>query len=343
MTLSRYILIYYGKSTLVVTIHSPAEKRNQERGSRELQKQLFFLDSFLKACYTLHMGAMRPAMTPERIAEINELIETNPEWNRTKLSKELCGIWDWRGENGQIKDISCRDVLRALDAGGKIKLPKRKAGGRMKGSGSEVVALMLHDTTPIEGLLSEIAPLSIEVVSVKNDLAEFKSYIAGYHYLGYDRNIGENIKYFVKDRHGQTLACLMFGSAAWKCDGRDKFIGWGRQSREKSLRYLTNNSRFLIFPWVKVPHLASHILSLICRRISNDWVTKYGHPLYMLETFVECNRFQGTCYKAANWIHVGKTTGRGRDSKSHKAVLPIKDVLVYPLNKRFRELLKQDY
>ena len=285
------------------------------------------------------MRAMRPKITEEKIAEINKLIETNPEWNRSKLSQELCKIWGWIGENGQLKDISCRDVLRALDLAGKIKLPKPQRYGRSKG-GAEIVPLMLHDTALIEVTLSALKPLSLEVVAGKNNLMEFKSYVAQYHYLGYDRNIGENIKYFVRDRHGRILACLMFGSAAWKCEGRDTFIGWSSDKRKEKLRYMTNNSRYLIFPWVKVPHLASHILSLVCRQISNDWVAKYGHPLYMLETFVERERFKGTCYKAANWLHVGETTGRGRDSKSAQAVLPIKEVFVYPLNKNFRELLK---
>ena len=278
-------------------------------------------------------------MTQERIEEINKLIECNPDWHRTKLSQELCKMWGWRGENGQIKDVSCRDVLRALDAKGKIKLPKRQKNGRLKG-GADEVALMLHDNTPIDEALSELKPLSLEVIVGKNNLMEFKSYVAQYHYLGYDRNIGENIKYFVRDKHGRTLACLAFGSAAWKCEGRDKFIGWGNDKRRENLRYMTNNCRYLIFPWVKVSHLASHILSLVCRQISNDWVAKYGHPLYALETFVERERFQGTCYKAANWVLVGKTTGRGRDSKSAEPVLPIKDVFVYPLNKNFRELLQ---
>ena len=278
-------------------------------------------------------------MTPERIEEINIMIKRNPSWHRSKLSQELCKIWGWIGENGQLKDVSCRDILRALDAAGKIKLPKGRNSGRIKGA-AETVALMLHDTEPVEEPFPKLTPLSIDVATGKSSLMEFKSYIAQYHYLGYDRNIGENIKYIVKDRHGRILACLMFGSAAWKCEGRDRFIGWDSESREKSLRHVTNNSRFLILPWVKVPHLASHILSLICRRISGDWVAKYGHPLYMLETFVECGRFQGTCYKAANWLRVGKTTGRGRNSKSTEAVLPIKDVYVYPLDKRFRELLK---
>ena len=284
------------------------------------------------------MKAIRPKITEEKIAEINELIKAKPEWNRSKLSQELCKMWEWIGENGQLKDISCRDVLRVLDAAGKIKLPKRRTHGHTKGGADDVV-LMLHDTTPIEEPLSLLKPLSLEVVVGKSNLMEFKSYVAQHHYLGYDRNIGENIKYFVRDGQGRILSCLMFGSAAWKCEGRDTFIGWSNDKRREKLRYITNNSRYLIFPWVKVPHLASHILSLVCRQISKDWVNKYGHPLYMLETFVERERFQGTCYKAANWIHVGKTTGRGRDSKSKEAVLPIKDIFVYPLDKHFREFL----
>jgi hypothetical protein len=284
------------------------------------------------------MKAMRSEITAEKIAEINELIKTNPNWHRSKLSQELCKIWCWIGENGQLKDISCRDVLRALDAAGEIKLPKPQKYGRSRG-GADIVPLMLHETEPIDVSLSALVPLSLEVVLGKGNLAEFKSYVAQYHYLGYDRNIGENIKYIARDRYGRILACLAFGSAAWKCEGRDRFIGWDNEKRKNGLRHMTNNTRYLIFPWVKVPNLASHILSLVCRQISNDWVAKYGHPLYMLETFVECERFRGTCYKAANWVHVGKTTGRGRNSKSAEAVLPIKDVYVYPLDKRFRELL----
>jgi hypothetical protein len=198
---------------------------------------------------------------------------------------------------------------------------------------------MLHDMSPIEAPLSKLTPLAVELVSHKDDLMEFKSYIEQHHYLGYDRNIGENIKYFVCDRHGRRLACLAFGSAAWKCGARDGRIGWCKGQREAALKYITNNSRFLIFPWVRVPHLASHILSLVCRRISSDWSAKYGHPLYMLETFVECGRFQGTCYKAANWKFVGKTTGRGRNSKTSVGKLPIKDVYLYPLHRRFLEML----
>jgi hypothetical protein len=277
-------------------------------------------------------------MTPERIEQINRLIADNPSWNRTKLSQELCKIWDWAGENGQIKEVSCRDVLRGLDSAGKIKLPEKLAPGRLKGCDGKVT-LMVHDMSPVECLLSELMPLSVEVVNGKYNLAEFKSYIEQHHYLGYDRNIGENIKYFVYDRFGRRLSCLMFGSAAWSCKPRDTYIGWDSDIRKTALRYMTNNSRFLIFPWVKVQHLASHVLSLVSHRISSDWVAKYGHPLYMLETFVECGRFHGTCYKAANWKCVGKTTGRGRNSTTYIGELPIKGIYLLPLHKRFREKL----
>jgi hypothetical protein len=285
------------------------------------------------------MNSSRPEITPERIEQINKMIADNPDWHRTKISQELCRLWGWIGENGQIKDVSCRDVLRALDSMGKIKLPQRRAYGHTKG-GIETIAFMLHDTLPIETTLSNLTPLAVEVVKDKHSLMEFKSYIAQYHYLGYDRNIGENIKYFVYDCNGRQIACLMFGSAAWSCQGRDKFIGWNKNSRNaSSLRYITNNSRFLIFPWIKVPHLASHILSLISRRISSDWMEKYGHLVYLLETFVERDRFKGTCYKAANWIYVGETTGRGRNDIVNKYALPKKEVFLYPLHKRYSKKL----
>ena len=297
------------------------------------------MDSQSWNVYSYCMGTTRPAMTPERIEQINTLIRENPSWHRSKLSQELCELWGWKGENGQTKDVSCRDVLRALDAAGKIKLPQRVRNGRIAGKAERVVP-MLHDMAPVEGPLSELTPLAVEVVSEKYSLMEFKSYIEQHHYLGYDRNIGENIKYFVHDRHGRRLACLMFGSAAWSCEQRDSYIGWGRERRKTALKYMTNNSRFLIFPWVDVRHLASHILSLICRRISSDWQAKYGHPLFCLETYVEIGRFRGTCYKAANWKRVGITAGMGRNSKMGVVgEIPLKDIYLYPLHKRFREEL----
>ena len=289
------------------------------------------------------MGSTRPDMTPERIEQINNMIRDNPGWHRSRLSMELCERWDWKGENGQPKDISCRDVLRALDAAGKIALPKQLTRGRPAG-GADRISLMAHDTAPIEGRLQDLLPLAVEVVTGKQGLMEFKSYIGQFHYLGYDRNIGENIKYFVSDRQGRRLACLMFGSAAWSCEQRDRYIGWDRDRRKMALKYMTNNVRNLVFPWVTVRYLASHILSLISRRISSDWMAKYGHPVYLLETFVELGRFRGTCYKAANWKRVGITAGMGRNSKTGTVgELPLKDIYVYPLHKRFREKLNEPF
>jgi hypothetical protein len=152
-------------------------------------------------------------------------------------------------------------------------------------------------------------------------------------------SVGENLKYMVYSAQGQLLACLLFGSSAWSCASRDAFIGWNAKSRRANLIYTTNNTRFLILPWVKVEHLASHILGLICKRIASDWQTKYGHELYLLETFVEKSRFRGTCYKAANWVCVGQTKGRSRNDRYNKLKVPIKDIYLYPLSKNFREVL----
>jgi hypothetical protein len=143
------------------------------------------------------------------------------------------------------------------------------------------------------------------------------------------------------DREQTPLACLLFGSAAWKCAPRDEFIGWDTEARRANLRYLTNNMRFLILPWVRVPHLASHILGRVTRRINLDWVRKYGHPLCLLETFVERDCFQGTCYRAANWICVGQTRGRSRNDRDHTLRVPVKDIYLYPLAKGFRDILSQ--
>ncbi len=199
---------------------------------------------------------------------------------------------------------------------------------------------MLHDTTQIAADIKDILPIRLEIVPERTfQIQEFKSLIDQYHYLGFDRNVGENLKYMVYSWQGKLLACLLFGSAAWSCAPRDQFIGWNTVSRRNHLIYTTNNTRFLILPWVKVPHLASHILGLIVRRIVADWQSKYSHPLYLLETFVEKERFKGTCYKAANWIHVGETTGRSRNDRYSNLQVPIKEIYLYPLHRRFREVL----
>jgi len=223
-----------------------------------------------------------------------------------------------------------------LEKAGHIHLPPHIKRLRKPGDAKKIKHLV-HDETPIVKKLGDLQPLNIEIVRAGKRMVEFKSYIDQYHYLGFDRFIGERMAYYVSGKNGEPLACLLFGSAAWSCRERDSFIGWNKDERAHSLYMLTNNTRFLIFPWVNVPHMASHILSLITKRISSDWELQYGHKLCLLETFVECDRFKGTCYQAANWMNVGQTTGRGRDGGHHNAILPKKNVYLYPLLKDYRQ------
>lgn len=297
------------------------------------------MDSKIESWHNTGMGHNKPFITTEHINQINILINEHPDWNRTYLSQRLCEIWDWRSPVGQLKDISCRDLLRALEKKGQVCLPTAQRWPRRPGIGADKIILFKHEVKSINVNLSEITPLQIEIVKTRDNIRLFKSYIHQYHYLGFDRSVGESIKYIVYNNSGYVLACLMFGSAAWSCRARDKYIGWDTTQRHNSLHLLTNNSRFLIMPGIKVPHLASHILGAITRRISSDWQDKYGHKIYLLETFVECQRFRGICYKAANWKCVGQTAGMGRNCKTTVGELPIKDIYVYPLVKNFREVL----
>jgi hypothetical protein len=254
------------------------------------------------------------------------------------LSKNLCELWNWRGENGVAKDISARDLLRDLDAKGVITLPAPLKKSRSGGGGDKIINCE-HDTTPISCPLSELMPLRVEVVAKKEEVMVFKSYVNNYHYLKFDRNIGENIKYAISSQDGRPLASLMFCASAWACRARDEYIGWDSEQRQAALKFTANNSRYLIYPWIQCANLASHTLALVCRRLSSDWEAKYSHPLYLAETFVEQGRFRGTCYAASNWIHVGETTGRGRGSKTSLATLPIKDIWLYPLARDARKKL----
>lgn len=285
----------------------------------------------------------RPTITEKHIDQINGLINANPGWNRTVLSQRLCEIWDWRSAAGQIKDISARDLLRSLDEKGLINLPSAKRWPRAPGVGADKIIDMEHELESYSTKLLEVTPLRIEIVTSRCDTQIFKSYIAQYHYLGYARSVGESIKYFVYSNKGDILACLMFGASAWSCRARDEYIGWDTAQRKAGLHLITNNSRYLILPGVNIPHLASHVLGAAARRISGDWQAKYGHKIHLLETFVEFPRFQGTCFKAANWKCVGKTAGMGRNCRTAAGELPIKDIYVYPLTADFREsLTKQE-
>lgn len=279
-------------------------------------------------------------ITPEHIAEIRALMAENPAWNRTRLSRELCERWDWRNDVGRIKDMAARTLLLKLDRAGEIRLPPSRAAGNLNAFRNRRIAEVEHDRTPVECALGALRPLRIEpLAGGDRRMGLFKFLLHRYHYLGHRNCVGENLKYLISDRSGRVLGCMLFGSAAWKAGSRDEFIGWDRQARERNLRLMTNNTRFLILPWVRVPHLASHLLARICRVLPAHWMGKYGHPVHLLETFVERDRFRGTCYRAAGWRHVGTTTGRSRNDTHQTLSVPVKEVFVQPLCADFRRRL----
>lgn len=278
-------------------------------------------------------------VTAADIELIRALLAAHPAWGRTPLSVELCRRWDWRNARGRLKDMACRTLLLKLERAGHIRLPPRMrpSPNGLRNRHPPIAPLAYE---PVRGPLHDLLPLSVEVVGPGSDGARlFDSLLAHEHYLGHRNTVGENLRYLVRDRHGRPVACALFGSAAWKCAARDAFIGWDRATRERNLPYLTNNTRFLIPSWVKVPHLASHVLGLIARRIRADWQAKYAHPVHALETFVDRSRFKGTCYRAANWLRLGETQGRTRNDRAHRIRAAVKDVYLYPLVADFRREL----
>jgi hypothetical protein len=280
-------------------------------------------------------------VTPEVLAQVRGLIAGQPAWSRRRLALELCRQWQWQNGAGQIKDMAARSFLDKLEARGWIELPARQ---RRRGPGFAPRLALLPPSPPaeIKGSLAQLRPLQWQVFNARQfPAARFNAYLARYHYLAYRSTVGENLGYLVRDRHGRDLACALFGAAAWKIQPRDGFIGWSDDQRRTRLGRVVNNSRFLILPWVRVPELASHILGRVARRVARDWQAHYGHRVVLLETFVERDRFRGSCYRAANWIGVGQTQGRTRQDRAHRLQAPVKEVLVYPLQADFREELCQ--
>ena len=270
---------------------------------------------------------------------IRQLIDAHPSWNRTKLSEHIAQSWQWRNQAGQLKDMACRTMLLKLEQKGLLCLPARQRSNNSC-AGRPVALLMAQPLVePIESQLSILEPLSIVAAHSREELSLFDWLLWRYHYLPYFRAVGENIKYLVFDCRARPLACLLYGAAAWKLSVRDEFIGWTKQQREANLCYLANNLRFLILPWVRVKNLASCLLSASLSMLSGHWQLKYGHPIYLAETFVECERFRGTCYRAANWSWLGQTQGRGRNDRSRQLSVPIKDIYVRTLCKDFRQRL----
>ena len=279
-------------------------------------------------------------ITPEEILFLRQFIAEHSQLSRRKLSAKVCEAWQWKQANGALCDMVCRGLLLMLDRAGQIKLPPvsyvrhNPLAHRVR---PEPVGI---DTTPIEGRLRHLQPLEFELVRRTAKEPLWNSLLEEHHYLGYEQPVGEHLKYLVLGQ-GRPVACLAWSSAPRHLGSRDRYIGWSAEERRRNVRFLAYNTRFLILPWVKVEHLASHILGRLALRISADWQRIYGHPIYFLETFVDPERFRGTCYRAANWVVLGKTTGRGKQCNSYVPNRSIKEVLGYPLAKQFRELLME--
>jgi hypothetical protein len=277
--------------------------------------------------------------TQDDIASIKQLIADHPTASRRALSKLLCEEWNWRQPNGALRDMVCRGFMLMLHRAGCIELPPIRwfcpnslAKRRRPSQDFEI------DQTPIETTLGALQPLEFRQVRRTNDEGLFAGLIERFHYLGYTQPVGEHLKYIVYSRE-RPVACLAWCSAPRHLGPRDRFIGWSPEQRKRNIHLVAYNTRYLILPWVRVPHLASHILGRMARLLTRDWERMYGHPVHFLETFTDPTRYKGTCYRAANWVVLGQTTGRGNNAPTWGQHVPIKLILAYPLTPRFREVL----
>jgi hypothetical protein len=277
------------------------------------------------------------------VGVVRALIAQHPHWHRTALSLHLCELWNWRNEAGRLKDMAARTLLLKLQARGLIQLPapQRRTRRPCAHAPAVVVQPELLPTwpAPIEGSLASLRPLSLELAQSLPLRRRVGQLLAQYHYRGFNGAVGENVQYLAKDHRGREVAVMVFGAAAWKVAVRDQFIGWSVAQRQARLGGLANQQRFLILPWVRVPHLASHLLALATGRLAADWQARYGHRVWLVETFVEADRFAGTTYQAAGWTPLGQTTGRTRQDRQRTLQSPRKAVWVHPLHPAFRQHL----
>ena len=279
-------------------------------------------------------------LTESDLGEVRTLIAAHPQASRRALSQHLCEAWQWVQPNGRPRDMVCRGLMLGLHRAGLIQLPplhRRPPNPLARRRRPAPVAI---DRTPVRAGLRELGAL--EFVQVRRTAAEplFNALLEAHHYLGYTQPVGEHLKYLVYAA-GRPLACLAWSSAPRHLEPRDRFLGWSAAARRHNIRCVAYNPRFLILPWVEVRHLASHLLARMVRRLSADWQQLYGHPVYFAETFVDPERFRGTCYHAANWRHLGTTTGRGKDDLTHRANRSRKEVFGYPLIPQFRQRLAE--
>jgi hypothetical protein len=281
-------------------------------------------------------------LTGDDLRELRALIAQHPDWHRTALSLHLCQLWHWRNGAGQIKDMAARTLLLKLAARGLIELPPPQRRTRRPCAQAPPMVqepLRALSPEPMQERLASLRPIRLELADTRPKRQQVRQWLAQYHYRGFHGAVGENVQYLAKDRHGRELAVMVFGAAAWKVAVRDRFINWSVPQRAEGLGAIANQQRFLILPWVRVPHLASHLLVLAARRLAGDWQNRYGHRVWLIESFVEQARFTGISYQAAGWIYLGQTTGRTRQDRQRTLQSPVKALWVRPLHPDFRKHL----
>ena len=272
------------------------------------------------------------------VAFIRAVIARYPDASRRQLSQHLCTAWDWRQPNGAPRTMVCRGLMLALARAGHLALPPvrhRPPNPLARRARPRPVAV---DQTPLRTSLRALGALTFRPVRRTADEPVFNGLLAAHHYLGYTQPVGEQLKVLVS-AGGRPIACFAWSSAARHLGPRDRYLGWSAAARRQNVRFVAYNSRYLILPWIQVPHLASHLLGQMVRRLAGEWERVYGHPVYFAETFIDPARFRGTCYRAANWILLGHTTGRGHADLTHRANRSVKEVLGYPLVTDFRARL----
>lgn len=278
----------------------------------------------------------------EELLEIRDIVKDCSGLSRNELANTVCELFTWKRQNGRLKTMECRQLLDCLEEKGLLKLPKPRNVSTKERKKGVVTTSQSDPAPPITGSLRDLAPVVLVKVETKEARQLWYEYVERYHYLRYRIPFGASLRYFVEShRNGRTiLGCLQFSSAAWRMAPRDKWIGWDDEQRVRNLQRIVNNSRFLLLPWVTVKNLASHVLSLLPRVLPGDWYEMYAYRPVLLETLVDTARFRGTCYRAANWIHLGTTTGRGRmDKERRKEDLAPKEIFVYPIDSKFRNEL----
>ncbi len=271
---------------------------------------------------------------------ITRLMAANPGIRRTPLSRLVCEALHWRGVDGRLSEMSCRVAMLRLAEAGLVTLPASQIPHPRRRARFEATELT-DAQPPIDLPVHELPALRFEIIQGRGEPSRrWNEFMARYHYLGYTPLSGHQMRYSVQAGN-QLVAQLAFGAGAWKLADRDRLIGWTPAQRERNLHLVINNTRFLILPWIRSKGLASKILAHAARRLSRDWFERYCYRPLLLETFVETPRHAGTCYKAANWRHIGQTTGRGKLSRTHRPTLPAKDIWIYPLQRHFRDILRR--